>query len=52
MGSQLERLLGDEVALAAVGARAALKARTWTEAANAAQLMEIVKAVVANSRSH
>lgn len=40
---QIERLLLDGAALAAVGARAARKARSWTEAANASELMCIVE---------
>jgi uncharacterized protein YprB with RNaseH-like and TPR domain len=43
---QVERILGDEAALAAVGARAARKARSWTEDANAMQLIALVEAAV------
>lgn len=49
---QVERLLGDEAALAATGARAAGKARTWTEDANAVQLISIVEAAVSESPSN
>ena len=41
--SQVERVLSDEAALAAVGAAAARKARSWTEDANAEQLTVIVE---------
>ncbi len=46
---QIERLLQDGSALGVVGARAACKARSWTEAANAAELMCIVQAAACGS---